>query len=76
MEDELGPIGKLVLREARRSALIEFYERLDIVEQSIESPGGKLVFSRQFWGHDVTFSQLQCYEMWNPAMMRVRANGK
>ena len=58
VEYELRPVRELVLREARRRAFIEFHERFDILEQSIESLGGKLVFSRQFQGHDVTFSQL------------------
>jgi hypothetical protein len=73
MEYKLRPVRELVLREARRRAFIEFHERLDIVEQSIESLGGELVFSRQFWGHDVTFSQLQRYKMWearNDASLR------
>ena len=64
MENELRAVHELVLREPGCRPFIEFHERLDIVEQSIESLGGNLVFSRQFWGHDETFSQLQRYEMW------------
>ena len=75
MENELGAVDELVLCKPRRRPFVEFHERLDIVEQSIESLGGNFVFSRQFWGHDVTFSRLQCYETWNAAMMRVCANG-
>lgn len=71
MENELRAVRELVLCEPGCRPFIEFHQRLDIVERSIESLGGELVFSCQFWGHDVTFSQLQCYEMWNVAMMRV-----
>jgi len=59
MENELRAVHELVLCKPGRRPFIEFHECLDIVEQSIESLGGNLVFSRQFWGHDVTFSQLQ-----------------
>ena len=52
-------VHELVLCKPGRRPFIGFHECLDIVEQSIESLGGNLVFSRQFWGHDVTFSQLQ-----------------
>jgi hypothetical protein len=64
MENELRTIRELVLCKPRRRSFIEFHQRLDVVEQSIEPCGGNPIFSRQFWGHDVTFSQLQRYEMW------------
>jgi hypothetical protein len=63
MENELRAVRELVLCEPGCRPFVEFHERLDIVEKSIESLGGKLVFSRQFWGHDMTFSQLQRYEV-------------
>jgi hypothetical protein len=63
MENELRAVRELVLCEPGCRPFIESHERLDVVEQSIESLGGNLVVCRQFWGHDVPFSQLQRYEV-------------
>ena len=59
MENELRAVHELVLYKPSRRTFIEFDERFDIVEQPIELFGGNLIFATQFWGHDVTFSQLQ-----------------
>ena len=44
MENELRAVRELVLCEPGCRPFIEFHERLDVVEQSIESLGGELVF--------------------------------
>ena len=63
MKNELRAVHELVLCEPGCRPFIEFHERLDVVEQSIESLGSKLVFCSQFSGHDSTFSLLSCYEV-------------